>query len=196
MEYSVVMAGFGGQGILLMGDLLAFSSMKAGFNVTWMPAYGAEMRGGYANCTVIVSEEQIGAPIVSSPNALIALSGPAVEKFLPGIQPGGLLVANSSLVNGEAVQREDIQAVFVPARELAEASGDLKMSNLVMLGAFLAVSKLIKVRQVAQALPSFLSGGKEQLAPAFEKALNEGERFIRSLPVVKGGSFSIFAAPR
>lgn len=183
MEYTVLMAGFGGQGVLMMGDLLAYSGMKSGLNVTWMPSYGVEMRGGAANCTVVLSEERIGAPLVGSPRAVIAMSEPALQKFADRLPPRGLLMINSSLVpeSGARLQRDDIDSVFIPARELAEESGDAKMANLVMLGAFLARTGLLDLNRVMNLVASFLPPDKRKLAPAIGKALLKGEEFIQAL---------------
>jgi 2-oxoglutarate ferredoxin oxidoreductase subunit gamma len=183
MEYAVVMAGFGGQGVLTMGDLLAFSGMKAGYNVTWMPSYGVEMRGGAANCTVVLSKEKIGAPIVGAARAVIAMSEPAFNKFQDRLVPGGLLMVNSSLVPAAETrpERGDVEALFVPARELAEESGDPKMANLTMLGAFLARTGLLELKQVAGAVSAFLPPEKKKLAPGIKKALFKGQEYIASL---------------
>ncbi len=182
MNYSVVMAGFGGQGVLMMGDLLAYCGMKAGLNVTWMPAYGVEMRGGAANCTVVLSDEEIGAPIVGSPHALIAMSEPAFLKFKERLSPQGLLMVNSSLVTNreEECKTEEVEAVFIPAMELAEKSGDSKMSNLTMLGAFLAHTEVLELDKVTELVESFLPPEKKSLMTGISKALNAGKEFMES----------------
>lgn len=173
-EYTVIMSGFGGQGILFMGDLLAFCGMREGFNVTWMPSYGVEMRGGTANCTVVFSEDEIGSPIVGSPRALIAMSGPALEKFQERIVPGGLLVADGSLIDVQDLRREDVQPVLVPAREVAFGNGGARMANAVMLGAFLEASGLLPPRRVAELVRSYLPESKTALGETFGKALLAG----------------------
>ncbi len=180
MDYSVVMAGFGGQGVLLMGDLLAFSAMKAGLNVTWMPAYGVEMRGGAASCTVVLSDQPIGAPVVGEPSAVIAMSEPGLYKFKDRLQPKGLLMINSSLVNERVAGKNEVETVLVPAQELAEASGDRKMGNLAMLGAFLAHTGLLDLKQVAEQVPAFLPESKRHLASGITRALLKGKEFIES----------------
>lgn len=183
MEYSVVMSGFGGQGVLMMGELLAFSCMKAGYNVTWMPAYGVEMRGGAANCTVVLSDEPIGAPITGMPRAVIAMSEPALEKFGGSLAAGGLLMINSSLVSKteDKVAHSGIKTILIPTRELAEASGNEKMANLTMLGAFLAQTGILDIDQVKNEIESFLPSNKSSLAGGIEKALIQGIDFINSL---------------
>ncbi len=183
MEYSVVMSGFGGQGVLMMGELLAHCGMKAGLNVTWMPAYGVEMRGGAANCTVVLSENQIGAPITGTPKAVIAMSEPALEKFGNRLPGDGLLMINSSLVCKEnsTYGQNGIKTLFIPTRELAEESGNEKMSNLTMLGAFLAQTGVLELEQVKKEVKSFLPPHKSNLAEGIEKALLKGKEYIDSL---------------
>jgi 2-oxoglutarate ferredoxin oxidoreductase subunit gamma len=183
MEYSVVMSGFGGQGVLMMGELLAYSGMKAGLNVTWMPAYGVEMRGGAANCTVVLSDQAIGAPITGMPRAVIAMSEPALEKFGGKLSADGLLMINSSLVSKTAGEASvnGTKTLFIPTRELAEASGNEKMANLTMLGAFIAQSGILDLDQVKSEVKSFLPPGKGSLADGIEKALLKGKEYIDSL---------------
>lgn len=183
MEYAVVMAGFGGQGILLMGDLLAFCIMESGLHVTWMPSYGVEMRGGAANCTVIISKESIGVPLSGSPQAVIVMSEPAYERFKNRPAAGGLLMINSSFVPEPAPAdlRTDLAVVLVPTQELSAETGHENMANLVMLGAFLAQSKLLAAGEVADLVTAFLPPEKAGLASAFKKALLKGEEYINSL---------------
>lgn len=182
MEYSVVMSGFGGQGILMMGEMLAYCGMKAGLNVTWMPSYGAEMRGGTANCTVILSEDRIGAPVVGQSAAVIAMSEPALQKFGSLVQEGGLLVVNSSLVEDDhPVEGQKARFISVPARELAARIGDEKMANMIMLGAFMVGSEVIPFTQATRQVPSFLPLPRRQLAPMIEKALYSGREYVLAL---------------
>jgi hypothetical protein len=128
MEYSVIMSGFGGQGVLMMGELLAHCGMKADLNVTWMPSYGVEMRGGTANCTVVISKEKIGAPVTGMPQAVIAMSEPALNKFKTKLPADGLLMVNSSLVSDTAqiCSNNGITTVMVPTRTLAAETGNEK----------------------------------------------------------------------
>lgn len=184
MEYSVIMSGFGGQGVLMMGDILAHCGMKAGLNVTWMPAYGVEMRGGTANCTVVLSEETIGAPLTGTPQAIIAMSEPALAKFGGQLAAGGLLMVNSSLVAKEHLKASSngITRCFVPTRELAEACcGSEKMANLAMLGAFIVQSGVLDLEQVKGEIKSFLPPEKSYLAEDMEKALDQGRDYVLTL---------------
>ncbi|MBW6464656.1 MAG: 2-oxoacid:acceptor oxidoreductase family protein [Bacillota bacterium] len=182
MEYSVVMSGFGGQGVLMMGELLAFCGMKAGLNVTWMPAYGVEMRGGSANCTVVLSQEAIGAPLTGIPKAVIAMSEPALKKFGPQLRDNGLLMINSSLVNETAASfNSNTETLMIPTLDLATETGNEKMANLTMLGAFLAHTSILDFNQAAAQVSSFLSFEKQKLVPHIEKALYKGKEYIESL---------------
>ena len=119
MQYEFIISGFGGQGTLFAGQILAYSAMDAGKEVTWIPSYGPEMRGGTANCTVIISDEEIGSPLVKNPTAVIAMNLPSLDKYEPMIAPGGVLVVNSSMVDRNP-RRTDIKSVMVPGNELAE----------------------------------------------------------------------------
>lgn len=182
MNYAVVIAGFGGQGVLLMGELLAYCGMKEGLEVTWMPSYGVEMRGGAAGCTVILSEERIGAPVVGRADALIAMSKLALHRHRESLLPRGLLLINSSLIPAAegGASRDDIEELPVPAEELAGQSGDGRMANLAMLGAFLGHTLLIAPGRVAELVPSFLSPKKKKLAPSFARALEAGSAYVLS----------------
>jgi len=167
-----------------MGDLLAYCGMKAGLNVTWMPAYGVEMRGGTANCTVVLSEDPIGSPITGIPKAVIAMSEPAFTKFGKQLPEGGLLLVNSSLVSNksqDAICSNGIKKLFVPTRELAEACGSEKMANLAMLGAFIAESRILELDMVKNEISTFLPPGKSKLAAGMKTALDKGKEYIDSL---------------
>ena len=129
METSIVISGFGGQGVLFAGQLLAYAGMDAGRHVTWIPSYGPEMRGGTAHCVVIISDEPIGAPTVARPDVAIVLNQPSFDKYVPLVKPGGLLVVNSSLIEAET-ERRDIDVVHVPANAIAEEWGTAKMLNM------------------------------------------------------------------
>ena len=133
----MVMAGFGGQGIVLAGKLLAQTAMRAGLEVTYMPSYGAEVRGGTANCMVIVSNKPIACPVVSAPNSLVICNKASLSKFAPRLRPGGLLVFNSSLIQSVHSVPEGVEVVGVPAEEIAIEAGSPKSANMVMLGAYL-----------------------------------------------------------
>ena len=147
MHTEIVLAGFGGQGVLLIGKLLAYVGMKAGREVTWMPSYGPEMRGGTCNCTVVLSDRPIGSPISKSPHGLIALNLPSLDKFEPAVRPGGVIVVNTSLIN-RLPRRSDVTVVAVPANEIALECGSAKAANMVALGAYLGASGVADQEQV------------------------------------------------
>lgn len=139
MKQEFIIAGFGGQGVLLLGQMLAYAGMLEGKQVSWMPSYGPEMRGGTANCTVVISDEEIGSPVVSQPSCVIALNLPSLDKFEPMVKPGGLLLINSSLVDREP-RRDDIKAVALPATEIASELGNIRVTNMVALGALVQLT--------------------------------------------------------
>ena len=175
METSIIIAGFGGQGVLFAGQLLAYAGMDSGKHVTWIPSYGPEMRGGTAHCTVIIGDEPIGAPIVAAPEVVIALNQPSFEKYEPLVQSGGTLVVNSSLVTGRS-HRDDVDVVYVPASTIAEAHGSLKMLNMAAIGALLARHLFLPVTAVEDALVDHLPKRKHHLLEANLQVLHGGFR--------------------
>ncbi len=173
MQTEILIAGFGGQGVLFAGQVLAYAAMDAGYEVTWFPSYGPEMRGGTANCTVIIADEEIGSPLVSSPQALIALNAPSLDKFEPMVKPQGVIVANTSLT-GRPVRREDVTAINIQANHLAESLGDRRLVNMVALGALLPHLQVLTLEQIAQALREHLPARKQHLLEANLQALQIG----------------------
>ena len=147
MQSDVVMAGFGGQGILLIGKMLAYAGMQDGKEVSWLPSYGPEMRGGTCNCTVVISDKAVGSPVIQSPRAVVAMNLPSLEKFEPNLKAGGLLLINTSLINRES-QRSDVIVVKVPANEVATELGNPRGGNMVALGAYVGASKAVSVKEV------------------------------------------------
>lgn len=173
METSIIISGFGGQGVLFAGQLLAYAGMDAGKDVTWIPSYGPEMRGGTAHCVVIISDDAIGAPIVSRPDIAIALNLPSYDKYEPLVKPGGLLVVNSSLIASKS-SRDDIDVVYVPANAIAEEWGTSKMMNMAALGAMLATRPVLPIDIVKKALVEHLPAGKQHLVEANLKVIEHG----------------------
>jgi 2-oxoglutarate ferredoxin oxidoreductase subunit gamma len=147
MHTEIILAGFGGQGVLLIGKLLAYAGMKAGREVTWMPAYGPEMRGGTCNCTVVLSERPIGSPISKSPHGLIALNLPSLDKFEDAVRVDGIITVNTSLIN-RLPHRTDVIVVAAPANDVALECGSPKAANMVALGAYLGASGVVELDQV------------------------------------------------
>lgn len=175
METSIIIAGFGGQGVLFAGQLLAYAGMDAGQHVTWIPSYGPEMRGGTAHCVVIVSDEPIGAPVVSRPDIAVVLNLPSHDKYAPLVKPGGLLVVNSSLISAES-SRTDIDIVHVPANAIAEEWGTAKMLNMAALGAMLAARPILSLSVVEKALAEHLPAGKQHLVERNLQVIRHGHQ--------------------
>ena len=173
----VIIAGFGGQGVMLAGKLLAQTAMKAGKEVTYMPSYGAEVRGGTANCMVVVADELIASPVVARPTALIALNKASLTKFGPRIKPGGLLVMNSSLIDSAPQADETIDVVALPADDIAGELDSPKSTNMVALGAYLGRSGYLSPDAAAQALADVLAERYHQTLPANSAALHKGAEF-------------------
>ncbi len=176
MLIKTIFAGFGGQGVLSMGLNLAQAAMLEGKNVTYLPSYGAEVRGGTANCTVAVSDEEIASPVASSPEFVVAMNQPSVIRFQNQIQSGGILFVNSSLVEAE-VTRGDIDIVKVPAGSIAEKLGSPKSANMVMLGALIKKSNMVSLSSVVEGLKNTLKG-KQKLVAINEKALAAGYELL------------------
>jgi len=176
MLIKTVIAGFGGQGVMSIGLNLAQAAMMEQKNVTYLPSYGAEVRGGTANCTVVISDEEIASPVASSPEFVVAMNQPSVVRFQNQIQSGGLFFVNSSLVESE-ILRGDINVIKVPANSIADNLGSPKSANMVMLGAFTKKCGLVSLDSVIQALKSTL-GKKQKLLELNEKALKAGYDFL------------------
>jgi 2-oxoglutarate ferredoxin oxidoreductase subunit gamma len=180
MYYDVMMAGFGGQGILMIGDLLALTAMNEGRHTTWMPSYGVEMRGGTANCTVVISDKRIGSPITARPHSAVIMSKPALEKFAPRIRPGGVLVANASFMKPEDAGRDDLQAVFIPAVGLATELGNERTASMIALGAYIEKTGIVTLEDAVAALDSTLPEKRKKLLPINVAALERGRDFVRN----------------
>jgi 2-oxoglutarate ferredoxin oxidoreductase subunit gamma len=173
MLHDCIFSGFGGQGVLFAGQLLAYAAMDAGLYVTWIPSYGPEMRGGTAHCTVVISDEPIGSPLVRTPACVLAFNNPSVEKYEPLVAPGGFLIHNASLTS-HVVQRTDIQAVPVHASEIAAELGNARLLNMVMLGAYLQLTQVLPLTVVEHALEGHLSSRRPELLALNEQALQRG----------------------
>jgi len=173
MQTEIIISGFGGQGALFGGQILAYTAMDEGRHVTWIPSYGPEMRGGTANCTVIISDDDIGSPLVRHPTAVIAMNLPSLDKYEPMVAVGGVLVVNSSLTNRPA-NRRDITVVSLPANALAEELGSVRLANLVLAGAVLEATGVLSVPMVEKALEVHLPQRHMQLLEANRAALRRG----------------------
>ncbi len=172
MLIKVIFAGFGGQGVLSMGLNLARSAMMEGRNVTYLPSYGVEVRGGTANCTVAISDQEIASPVASAPEFVVVMNKPSLVRFQNQLESGGMLFINTTIIDAEIV-RGDIEVIRVPAGELAEKIGSAKSANMVMMGAFIKKSNLVAMSSVVEELKNTLKG-KEKLIAINEKALMAG----------------------
>ena len=173
MYTEIIISGFGGQGVIFAGQLLSYAAMDSGKEVTWIPSYGPEMRGGTANCSVVVSDEEIGSPFVQYPHAVIVMNLPSLDKYESLVKPGGVMVINQSMMNRK-VQRKDIKVVYIQGNEIAEELGDRRMTNMVMLGGLLANLPIIKLESMEKALSEHLPAKHHKLLPMNFKALRRG----------------------
>ncbi len=173
MQQEVIIAGFGGQGVLFTGQILAYTAMDEGKAVTWIPSYGPEMRGGTANCTVVISDEEIGSPFVKNPTAVIAMNLPSLDKYESLVKEGGILVVNASIVD-RPVERTDIRVVNIPANEIAESLGSQRSVNMVMLGALLGNLDLLSLEAVERALEAHLPERHKKFLAGNQAALRKG----------------------
>jgi 2-oxoglutarate ferredoxin oxidoreductase subunit gamma len=173
MEHRILIAGFGGQGVLLMGNLLCHAGMDEGKNVSWLPSYGPEMRGGTASCSVTLSDDEIGSPIATNPAICVVMNQPSFDKYLPAVQKGGKLFVNSSLIKMRKT-REDIEIYEVPTTEIAQEAGNMRTINMAMLGAVVAVTGVVAQKSVMQALEEAFGERRKNLLPVNEKAMELG----------------------
>jgi 2-oxoglutarate ferredoxin oxidoreductase subunit gamma len=179
MQKEIIISGFGGQGSLFAGQVLAYAAMDMGKEVTWIPSYGPEMRGGTANCTVVIADEEIGSPLVKYPPYAIALNLPSLDKYEPIMQPGGYLVVNQTMVDRPA-RRDDIHVIMIPANDIAEEIGDKKLTNMVTVGALLAAIPEISLEALEAALAGHLPKRHQHLLPQNYEALRRGYAAAKS----------------
>lgn len=176
MQYECIMAGFGGQGIMSMGQFLAYSGMSENKQVVWLPSYGPEMRGGTAYCTIILSDKAIGSPVITDPYLLIVMNRPSLEKFAPRVKPKGSLFINSTLIDIQS-DRKDIEQYLVPANQIAIDLKSPKSANMAMLGAFIAGTKIVKIETV-QAILRKKFADKKSLVDVNLEILMQGYRYF------------------
>jgi 2-oxoglutarate ferredoxin oxidoreductase subunit gamma len=177
--HEIIIAGFGGQGVLSMGQIIAYAAMKENMEVSWMPSYGPEMRGGTANCIVIVSGSRISSPIITKFDTAIVLNQPSLEKFEPAVKPGGfLLYEKGSIISPPS--RKDIEILTVPGMEEAQKLTNKQVANMVLLGAFLERRPIVKPELVVNVLRSVLPAHRQSLIPLNEKALQRGKELAQA----------------
>lgn len=184
MRIDLIISGFGGQGILFSGNLIALAAMKEGYQVTYLPVYGPEMRGGTCNCTVIISEKEIASPLVSNPSFLIIMNYPSFVKFVPNLKNGGSAIINSDLVKPEEIKnleslKKKHKLYFVPVTSLAEKLNTPLLANLCAIGAFYEVTKIFKKSNFKKALKEMLGKGKAHFFEPNIKAFEAGAKYIK-----------------
>ncbi len=173
MQQEIIISGFGGQGTLFAGQLLAYAAMDSGYHVTWIPSYGPEMRGGKARCTVVVSDEAIGSPLVRRPGAAVVLNIPSMEAFEPAVKSSGVLIVNSSLVPQKS-ERTDLDVFYVPASDMATEMGNVRIANVICLGALVQATGVVSFEAIEQALDDHLPERHRKLLGLNKEALRKG----------------------
>lgn len=178
MLFEFMTAGFGGQGILYMGDVLAQAALREGLNATFLPTYGAAMRGGTANCVVFISDEEIGEMTLDQPNAAVLMNQPSLDKFESVLRPGGLIIANTSLVNPSTLRRADLRVVWIPATQISkDVVGTERSANIVALGAFLKAEPIVKVSTIEAIFKDGATGKRAAMLDSNRAALRAGLDF-------------------
>lgn len=173
MNENFVFAGFGGQGVMFAGQILAYAAMDEGLEVTWIPSYGPEMRGGTANCVVVISDQPVGSPLVSRPKTAVVFNAPSFDRYEPLVAAGGLLLYNESLIERRS-QRQDIALLPVPALALADKLGDLRLMNVVMVGALLTARPVLPLEALRRALTAHLPARRQEMLALNLAALEQG----------------------
>jgi 2-oxoglutarate ferredoxin oxidoreductase subunit gamma len=173
--HEILIAGFGGQGVLTAGQLLAYAGSFVGKQVSWVPAYGPEQRGGTANCSVVISDDKaVACPLVTEPTACIIMNGPSLEKFESAVQPGGVLVVNTSMCGDRHATRTDITVINVPATDIAVELGSAKFANMVALGALMGAVPMVDTEMVLKAMLKVMGEDKARFIPANREAIKRG----------------------
>ena len=170
---NILFAGFGGQGVLFAGKVVAYAALIANKQLSWLPSYGPEMRGGTANCSVVLSDKPVGSPVFAHPTELIALNEPSLSKFEAGVLPGGMVFVNSDVVT-DKVTRPDLKAYYIPCSQIADEVGNAKVSNMVMLGAYVAGTKILKPETIEKMIQEMFTGSKAKFVPLNIEAFHRG----------------------
>lgn len=177
MTQQIIIAGFGGQGVMSLGQMLCYSGMQEGSEVSWLPSYGPEMRGGTANCQVIISDQDVASPIISLADAVLAMNLPSLDKFESRIKPDGMLFINSSLISKKS-ERDDINVYYIPANDIAVELGNSRVAGMVLLGAYLKASGVVDPKSVIESLEKVLGKKKANLIPVNKEALERGAALV------------------
>ncbi len=175
-DFEIVIAGFGGQGLLFAGKVLAYAGLVEGRQLSWLPSYGPEMRGGTANCNVILSDTPVGSPIVERPNVLMVMNNPSLDKYEAAVQPGGTVFVDSTLI-GRKLTRTDVTAVYIPATQMAIDMGAPGLANMILLGAIIARTGCIRFESVSAALRKVIPARKADLFDVNMQALETGRQY-------------------
>ena len=178
MQTEVIMSGFGGQGLMMIGKLLAYAGLEEGNDVTWLPSYGPEMRGGTANCTVVISDRPIGSPLISSPKAAVVMNQPSLEKFAPMLRKDGILVVNSSMIPVNS-DRADIRSFRIRANDVAQELGNRRSANLVMLGAYIGLEEVVSYKTLIKAIEKTFAA-KKRFIDVNRKIFMKGYQLARA----------------
>lgn len=176
MTCEILIAGFGGQGILFSGKFMANEALLRGKEVSWLPSYGPEMRGGTANCSVIISDAPIGSPIISNPDILLAMNLPSLDKYEDKVRKNGIIIADSSLIDRK-VSRDDVSAYYIPATQLASDNGLSGLANMVVIGYFIKVSDIIPYENIEKTMAKIVSPAKKELYSLNLKAIELGYNY-------------------
>ncbi len=174
----IICAGFGGQGVMLMGQLLAYSANDNDLNTLWYPSYGPETRGGTANCSVTISEAKVNSPVISKADTIFIMNGPSLDKFESKVKSGGKILINSSLVERN-IERDDIKAYFIPVNEMAVKLGNGKVANMIMIGAYLQITKIFDKETILKILKKSFGEAKAHLIDINDKAIEAGMNYIK-----------------
>lgn len=177
MNCSILLAGFGGQGILFLGKVIAYAGLIEGREVSWLPSYGPEMRGGTANCSVTVSDDPIGSPLIIKPDIFVAMNFPSYERFAGDVQPGGIVIIDSFLINAKVV-RSDVKAFYIPATRLADEQGLMGLANMIIAGKLLKETCFAQYESVKTGLIKSIPAQKAQLLEANLKAIEIGMKYM------------------
>ena len=176
MTKKILFSGFGGQGVLMMGYVLGVSAMRDGKNVTYLPSYGAEVRGGTANCTVVVSDEEIFSPVASSPDYAVIMNKPSLVRYESALKASGIIILNSSLVDRDPL-RDDVEVVRIPANDIAKELGSDRTINMIMLGAFVAKTGITTLDSIMKGLTEIVKGKKASVMDLNRKGLDRGAEY-------------------
>ena len=177
MTTEILIAGFGGQGVLFAGKFLAYKALLENKQLSWLPSYGPEMRGGTANCSVIISDEPVGSPIVSKPDVLVVMNLPSLDKYENDVVPGGKIFVDSTLIERK-VKRTDVEVVYIPATQMAKDMEATSLANMIILGAIVAKTGCVKGETVSTALKETISARKASLLDLNLKAVEAGRAFM------------------